>query len=107
MIRISMFSRRTLLVLLLGAVPWVAHSTPAITGIDVIPLSLSPGSNFTVVVHATDVTAGSAFVDLRPAAASILRLTLSLSSGSWIGTGTIPANIVLMSNTTASVQAIM
>ena len=96
-----------LAVLLVAATPWIAHSAPVISSINVTPLPLSPGSNFTIVVQATDVTAGTVVVDLRPAAAAILRPPLTLSGGSWKATGTVPANLILAADSTASVQVIM
>ena len=102
----TFFLGRLLAVMLLSLIPWTAQSAPAVTAINVSPLPLSPGNNFTVQVQATDVTAGLAFVDFRPAAPSLLRLTLTLNAGSWTASGTVP-NMVLTSATTASVSVTM
>lgn len=93
------------LAVVLGAVT-TAWSAPVINSIEVIPTPLRIGTPFSINVAASpDVTQGTATVDFRPSAPTILRVVLTRQGNLWTGSGIVP--LTMPAGAPASVKVIL
>jgi len=69
-------------------------ANPQITGINIFPKVLTPGSQFQVIVTGANLSTTAAFVDFRPHSKSRIRIPLVLNQNTqqYVGTGTVPAD---------------
>jgi len=93
-----------LLLSLAFALPSLA--LPDIQSVTVDPNPLVTGQPFSIAATGTDIAQATATVDFRPWSPTVLRVSLTLQSGAWRGSGIVPASLQPPSGAQALVKVL-